>query len=161
MKKIYNIILCFVSLTLFLSSPVYSHTDGGIKQKKTKLTSLKLSPVALKNENHKDLVYHIKLRKNKDDHFDLAEVKVKNGKATHFFKPEYSSYMIEVCQNGECYFSGGFNNENVLRFELMDDSGSWQREEKVLDESVVNYRIPVKDSNYPADINIYKMGEQQ
>jgi hypothetical protein len=102
-------------------------------------------------------ILKLEITKTEENKFILESFKSTTGKTTHFFKPQYSDYMIEMLQNDRVVFSGGFNNPNIIRHEIIDEYGNWQQKRIIKDSARLIFRVPFNKSANKRIINIYKM----
>ena len=153
-----NDIKRIVSFTLILfvwPLLVYSHQHFS-ENSGTLIFQTRIMPYQFIEKNADPNICHLTIEKSANDKFEVTRAEVDYGKKSHFFKAENSDYVIEIWQNNERIFSGGFNNPNIIRHELMDETGKWERNEILQNETTMAVRVPLEEKHKSMTIKIYR-----
>lgn len=156
MKKIFKKTL-FLVFALSWSLIAYSYQQN---TNQAPVFQAQISPDQIIANRDYPNICRLTIEKTSNNIFTLKKAESDYGKTSHFFKIGSSDYALEIWQNNEMIFSGGFNEPNVIRHELMDESGKWERVEMPLDEATLLFRVPFQDNKKPMTIKIYRTEAQ-
>lgn len=154
--NIVRFILIAAMLFIYPVSAFSEHQNGNANQ--TFISQVRITPDQFIKNNSNPNICRLTFKKSIDDKFTLLKAEAHSGKTSHFLKIEHSDYTIEVWQNKELIFTGGFNNPNVVRHELMDANSTWEQKNIPLNEATFAFRVPLVNSHQPLTIKFYRMG---